>query len=154
MRGIEMIRVDIALHDQGWMKESFESLILKLVDITAFRLGLEDLETELSLVFTNNIEIRHLNYQWRFKDEVTNVLSFPAFPLKVGERPGPMLGDVVLARETLERESLEQGKLFDDHLSYLVLHGFLHLLGYDHETDDDAELMEELEEEILERLLG
>ncbi len=104
---------------------------------------------EVSLVFTNDAEIRGINAEWRSQDKPTNVLSFPAFPLTPGKMPGPMLGDIIFAQETLTREAGELGKSFDDHLTHLMVHGFLHLFGYDHMEDEEAEKMEGLETRIL-----
>jgi probable rRNA maturation factor len=104
---------------------------------------------EISLVFTNDDDIKGINAEWRGQDKPTNVLSFPAFPLVPGGRPGPMLGDIILAEETLRREALDLGKPFDDHLTHLLVHGFLHLFGYDHMTDTEAAVMEGLEIRIL-----
>ena len=104
---------------------------------------------ELSLVFTDDENIREINAEWRDKDKATNVLSFPAFPLEPGGMPGPMLGDIVIARETVEREALELEKSFEDHLTHLLVHGFLHLFGYDHMDEEEAEEMESLETRIL-----
>ena len=103
--------------------------------------------TELSLVLTNDEEQQILNRDWRGIDKTTNVLSFPLiepFAPVTG-----LLGDVILARETLEREAAEQGVSFEDHFTHLVVHGFLHLLGYDHMDDDEALAMESLETQIL-----
>ncbi|MGV8855602.1 MAG: rRNA maturation RNase YbeY [Devosia sp.] len=102
---------------------------------------------ELALVLTDDAEQRELNLQWRGKDSATNVLSFPQI-----EPFGPVigiLGDITMARETLEREALEQGTSFADHFIHLVVHGFLHILGYDHLTDAQALQMESLETQIL-----
>ena len=107
---------------------------------------------EISLVFTNDEEIRTVNREWRGQDKPTNVLSFPAFPIEPGGQPGPMLGDIVLAEETLRREALDLGISFDDHLTHLLVHGFLHLFGYDHMTDEEAAVMEGLETRILAEL--
>lgn len=104
---------------------------------------------EVSLVFTNDAEIKEINAEWRGKDKPTNVLSFPAFPLEPGGMPGPMLGDIVVARETVEREAVDLDKSFSDHLTHLLVHGFLHLFGYDHMEKDEAEEMEALETRIL-----
>ncbi len=109
-------------------------------------------DSELSLVFTDDAAIKELNNDWRDKDKPTNVLSFPAFPIKPGQAPGPMLGDIVIALETVVREAEDEEKSFDHHLTHLIVHGVLHLLGYDHETDDEAEEMEQLERKILARL--
>jgi probable rRNA maturation factor len=102
---------------------------------------------ELSILLTNDEEQHELNKQWRGKDSSTNVLSFPQiepFDPVVG-----LLGDITLARETLIREADEQGVTFEAHFTHLVVHGFLHILGYDHLTDDEAIEMENLETAIL-----
>ena len=102
---------------------------------------------ELSILLTNDEEQHALNREWRGKDSSTNVLSFPQI-----EPFGPVigiLGDITLARETLEREAAEQGVSFTDHFTHLVVHGFLHILGYDHLTDAEALQMESLETQIL-----
>lgn len=103
---------------------------------------------ELCIVLTDDTAIRELNRVWRGLDEPTNVLSFPAVNA-AGER---ILGDIVIAYETTAREALAESKPFPHHLSHLAVHGFLHLLGYDHGTDDEAEAMEALERAILARL--
>jgi probable rRNA maturation factor len=77
------------------------------------------------------------------------VLSFPAYPITPGKIPGPMLGDIIIARETVAREAKELEKPFEDHLTHLMVHGFLHLFGYDHMNDAEAEIMEGLETRIL-----
>ena len=105
---------------------------------------------ELSLVFTDDASIRILNADHRGKDKATNVLSFPQD--EDAEIFGPMLGDIVFAYETVEREAKELGLAFTDHLTHLCIHGFLHLLGYDHMETDEAEKMESVEVAILERL--
>ncbi len=99
---------------------------------------------ELSLLMTDDKRIRVVNRDWRGFDNPTNVLSFPAAP---PERiaGSPVLGDIVLAYETIAREAQEEGKDFGDHVSHLVIHGLLHLLGEDHETPAQAERMEALE---------
>jgi len=106
---------------------------------------------ELSLVLTTDAEIRILNRMWRGQDKPTNVLSFPADMDIVPDDAPVLLGDVVVAFETTRRE-VEEAKLaatLSDHLSHLIVHGVLHLLGYDHEIDDEAEEMEQLEIELL-----
>lgn len=102
---------------------------------------------EVSILLTNDEEQHELNREWRGKDSSTNVLSFPQI-----EPFGPVvgiLGDITLARETLEREALDLVKSFDDHFTHLVIHGFLHILGYDHITDAEALQMESLETQIM-----
>lgn len=106
---------------------------------------------ELSLLLTDDKRIRVVNRDWRGFDKATNVLSFPAAP---PERiaASPLLGDIVLAYETVAREAEAEGKTKADHLSHLVIHGLLHLLGEDHETEAQARRMEALEVEALARL--
>ncbi len=149
-----MIDIDILVETDGWADESvLRDLAANAIAVAWQTLdGGEQPASELSLVFTDDATIRELNNDWRDKDKPTNVLSFPAFTLKPGQKPGPMLGDIVIARETVAREAVDEGKAFDHHLTHLVVHGFLHLLGYDHLTETQAEEMEELERKILERL--
>ena len=103
---------------------------------------------EVAVVLTDDAEIRKLNKQWRGIDRPTNVLSFPA----AGAGKKSLLGDIVIAYETLARESRDEGKELTHHLAHLAVHGFLHLMGYDHQSDSDADAMEELERAILARL--
>ena len=79
---------------------------------------------EVSLVLADDAMMADINSQWRNQPKPTNVLSFPAFPLVPGGQPGPMLGDIILARETIEREAVELGKPVGDHITHLVVHGF------------------------------
>jgi probable rRNA maturation factor len=102
---------------------------------------------ELSIVLTDDAEQQMLNRDWRGIDKPTNVLSFPQIE-PFGAVSG-LLGDIILARETLVREAEAQGVSFADHFTHLVVHGFLHLLGYDHMDDDEALAMEGLETQIL-----
>ena len=104
---------------------------------------------EVSVTFCDDEEIRGLNAQWRGKDKPTNVLSFPT-PGPLAARP--LLGDIVIAYETVAREAGEQDKTLREHTGHMVIHGFLHLIGYDHETSAEAEEMESLERRIASRL--
>jgi probable rRNA maturation factor len=108
-------------------------------------------EAELSIVFTSDSAMAELNRVWRGKAEPTNVLSFPAAG---GAWPGApqALGDVVLAAGVVSREARAQGKPLANHTSHLIIHGLLHLVGYDHEDDAKAEAMERLEAEVMARL--
>jgi probable rRNA maturation factor len=112
-------------------------------------------EAELAIMLTDDAGIRTLNNNWRGIDKPTNVLSFPALQPtgKSGRDDAPrMLGDIAIAYETTRKEADDEQKPFDHHLSHLAVHGFLHLIGYDHENDDDAEAMETFEQEILAQL--
>ena len=109
--------------------------------------------SEIALLFTSDDAIAEINAEWRGKDKPTNVLSFPApadMPVPEGE-PRP-LGDIVLAHGVIAREAAEQGKTLRDHTTHLIVHGVLHLLGFDHEDDAEADEMEALEASILKGL--
>ena len=106
-------------------------------------------EAEVSIKFTSDAEVQTLNAEWRGKDKPTNVLSFPmAEPEDLAA--APMLGDIVLARGVCEAEAADMRIEVESHAAHLVVHGMLHLLGYDHETSDaDAEEMEGIERRAL-----
>ena len=106
---------------------------------------------EMTIHLVGDEAIRGLNKQWRAKDAPTNVLSFPAAP---ADRlsTARLIGDVFVALETLEREAAAEDKSLADHFRHLVAHGFLHLIGYDHETEADALVMEAIEVRALARL--
>ncbi len=87
-------------------------------------------DSEISLVFTDDAHIRKLNRRYRGKDKATNVLSFPGPPGR--DSLGPLVGDLVFAEGTVAREAEAEGIARDHHLSHLIVHGFLHLAGYDH----------------------
>jgi probable rRNA maturation factor len=112
-------------------------------------------DSELAVMLTDDEGIRTLNRNWRGIDKATNVLSFPALqprgPRRADDAPR-MLGDIAIAYETTRREADEEQKPFGHHLSHLAIHGFLHLIGHDHEQDQEAETMESLEREILSQL--
>lgn len=148
--------IQISVEEGPWPSEAeLQSLSERVLGAAADFLRREEkqpfpkMPPEVSLVFTDDASIREINAEWRNQDKPTNVLSFPAFPLTPGKMPGPMLGDIILARETLVREAQALGQPFDEHLSHLLVHGFLHLFGYDHMEENDAERMESLETRIL-----
>jgi probable rRNA maturation factor len=112
---------------------------------------------ELSVRLTNDDEVRALNAEWRGKDKPTNVLSFPLIEAAElenvgGDGPELMLGDIVLARGVCEREAAEKAIPVESHTTHLLVHGTLHLLGYDHHDDDGAADMESREVRALARL--
>jgi probable rRNA maturation factor len=116
-------------------------------------------ETELTIRIVDEAEIKSLNHDYRGKDYATNVLSFPA-ELFLEELPEelakelniPLLGDLVICAPVIAREAAEQHKTLDAHWAHMVIHGTLHLLGYDHIDDDEAEIMEALETAILNKM--
>jgi probable rRNA maturation factor len=142
--------IDIAVEGGDWPAED----VLQELAGRAIRAGMaavSDVEggQTVSLLFTDDEEIQDLNARFRNKDRPTNVLSFPgADNVQIPGIP-PHLGDIALAYETVRREAEAEGKTFEDHLTHLVVHGFLHLAGYDHEEADEAEEMEDLERLIL-----
>lgn len=146
---------DIIIKDTRWNSaidncEHFASTLSKAV----FKHLRITNSTEISVLFTSDAAIQILNRDYRGKDKPTNVLSFaqnedcddPLFSI-----PGEPkhIGDIILAYETIHREAEEQNKSLENHLSHMIIHGTLHLLGYDHEDDEEANIMQDLEIKIL-----
>jgi len=138
-----------------WQTEpDAEAVIHRAINAAAEIADADVGEAELAVMLTDDAGIRTLNNNWRGIDKPTNVLSFPALQQTAGAPADAprMLGDIAIAYETTRKEADDEEKPFDHHLSHLAVHGFLHLIGYDHEKDDDAEAMEGLEREILAQL--
>ncbi len=133
--------IEIEVEDAAWSAALPDAEDLVLRAATA---ALGTLEGDLVVLLTDDAEVQDLNQRFRGKDRPTNVLSFPA-----AESAFPHLGDVVLGYAYCTTEAEAQGKTLSDHLSHLVVHGVLHLLGRDHEDDAEAEEMEAEEREIL-----
>ena len=155
-KGTPEIDIQVAMEAGDWPPEADLSPLAERVVAAATAYLSDELHqpfpagaTELSLLFTDDLSMRSINAEWREKDKPTNVLSFPAFPLLPGGMPGPMLGDIVLACETIVNEANDLQRKFDDHLAHLIVHGYLHLFGYDHMEPEEAELMEAHEIRIL-----
>lgn len=141
------VETDIVVSSPAW--EAFadldaltERVVRQSVTTSGAKLA-ED--CEVCVTFCDDAAIRRLNAQWRGQDKPTNVLSFPT-PGTLATKP--LLGDIVIAHETVEREAREQDKTLHDHVAHMVIHGFLHLIGYDHENRLEAETMEALERRI------
>jgi probable rRNA maturation factor len=152
-----MIDVDITTNNTAWESALPNLIILteKTVQAALSRVpALQSRALEVSIVFDNDTAVQELNKTYRFKDKPTNVLSFPQIEWSEALPDDPMLplGDIILAFETVEREAQEQNKSLNDHTCHLLVHGTLHLCGYDHEDDDEAEIMEALEVEVLAEL--
>ncbi|PPD43602.1 MAG: rRNA maturation RNase YbeY [Methylocystis sp.] len=145
------VDVDMIVAAEAWEGfDGLETLTRACVDASLSESGAALADgCEMSVTFCADDEIRELNAQWRGKDAPTNVLSFPT-PGPVAARP--LLGDIVVAYETVAREAAEQEKTLREHTAHMVIHGFLHLIGYDHETAAEAEEMESLERRIASRL--
>jgi probable rRNA maturation factor len=142
--------IDLSIEAGDWPDEAKLQEQTTRAISAAFAIGELEVQhgSELSLLFTDDAAIRKLNKQWRDKDKPTNVLSFPGGDPQE-DTYGPLLGDIVFAFETVASEARELGIDFSDHLSHLTVHGLLHLFDYDHQEDDEAELMENLEKTIL-----
>jgi probable rRNA maturation factor len=140
--------IDIQVQSPLWNAQPLaEQTIREAITAAAGALSTES--GEVSILLTDDSEIARLNRDWRGIDKPTNVLSFPASRVGQGDK---LLGDIVIAYETLERESTDESRDFLHHLAHLAVHGFLHLIGFDHETDAQAEEMEGLESRIMMRL--
>lgn len=133
--------IDIEIEDEAWTAALPDAAA---VVERAARAALQGPEAELTILLTDDAAVQDLNARFRGKDAPTNVLSFPA-----PETARPHLGDIALAYGVCAREAQEQGKTLEHHLMHLTAHGVLHLLGYDHQTDAEAEAMEALERRIL-----
>ncbi len=149
-----MSTVDISFPCPGWqarheaIAEAAERAARAVLDDRGA--GEDHADYEISIVMADDAFIRELNRNWRNIDKPTNVLSFPADD---ADDHGPrMLGDVVLAHETIAREALASGTPMLDHVTHLIIHGTLHLLGFDHESEQEAGEMEALESRLLARL--
>lgn len=128
---------------EGFVRLAVAAVLAEALPDGATRMG----DVELAVVLVDDEAQREMNRQYRGKDAATNVLSFPAaYMPPTGPRP---LGDIAIAHGVATREAIDQGKTLADHLSHLVVHGVLHLLGHDHETSADAEAMEALERRVL-----
>ena len=150
MNAAENIRapaIDVVVESALWDAQA-DATVRRAIEEAATALGADFRNHTLAVLLTDDAAVRRLNAQWRGIDKPTNVLSFPA-----AKTPGTaILGDIAIAHETTAREAETEDKPFAHHLSHLAAHGFLHLMGYDHEKDGDAETMEQLERVILARL--
>ena len=150
--GASPLEIEIVRHSEIWDSTEVSGDALSRAALAAFAASsaAPDAPREVTLVLTDDDEMRELNRTWRGKDSSTNVLSFPVGE-PVGEahgEPSP-LGDIVLAGEAVIDEAKVKGIPAADHAAHLVVHGMLHLLGFDHERDADAERMESLETKVL-----
>lgn len=159
-----MMQIDILDEDPRWEALNLPDLARSACVTTLAHLGLDGDACSMSLLACDDARIAGLNTEFRGKPQPTNVLSWPATdlaPPDPGSVPAPPepdftgeieLGDIAISYDTCAREALEAGKEMGDHVTHLLVHGLLHLLGYDHIRDPDATLMERLEVEILGRL--
>jgi probable rRNA maturation factor len=152
------VLTDSALDDDRWSLVSFETLAETAATAALIHLGLDPAQYGIAILACDDARIAELNADFRDKPQPTNVLSWPSEERGAeidGETPLPPdqtdreLGDIAIAYGTCQREAAGAGKQMADHVTHLVVHGTLHLLGYDHERDADATLMEGLETQIL-----
>lgn len=140
-------RVDIVVAAPQWERISdAQATVHRAVAAAEIVLESAGEERDIVVLLCDDAEMRRLNKAWRGKDSPTNVLSFPTAQ---GPTSQNHLGDIAIAFETMAREASDEGKDFSAHLAHLVVHGYLHLVGYDHEADAEAEEMETLERRIL-----
>jgi probable rRNA maturation factor len=140
------LTVDIQVQSPLWRQQPRAGTTVRAAVAEAAK-ALSTTASEVSIVLANDSAVQALNCNWRGIDKPTNVLSFPA-----AKKSGGMLGDIVIAFETLQREADTEGKDFLHHLAHLTVHGFLHLAGFDHQSDGEAETMEALETKIMARM--
>ena len=142
--------IDIEIADDAWTAAlpQAEAVVRRAAEAVLDEIAPTDLdEPVVAVMLADDDTVAELNQRFRAKAGPTNVLSFPA-----PANPEGQIGDIVLAYGVCAREASDQGKSLEDHLMHLTVHGVLHLLGYDHEADDEAEAMEALERSILETL--
>ena len=144
------LSVDLRVETGDWPEDA-EALAERAIALALARSHIKiEGPVEVSVLLTGDAEQQVINRDWRGIDKPTNVLSFPANP-PFAPLMGP-IGDLSLAAETLRREADDLGKPMTEHFTHLLVHGTLHLCGYDHEADDEALVMEELETDILAEL--
>jgi probable rRNA maturation factor len=144
------LTADILVTAACWRAEpDAEALVQRAIAAAVQHACLSASGAEIAIVLTDDSGIRTLNREWRGINKPTNVLSFPAAQPPGGDAQTRMLGDIAIAYETTRREAETENKPFAHHLSHLAVHGFLHLVGHDHENDADAGKMENLERTIL-----
>ena len=142
--------IDIQIQSPLWDAQPLAAQTVRDA-IAAAAATLSTADNEVSILLTDDKAIRLLNREWRGIDKPTNVLSFPAATTKASVRM-PLFGDIVMAYETLKRDCDDEDLIFLHHLAHLTVHGFLHLIGYDHQVEAQAEEMEGLESKIMMRM--
>lgn len=147
------------IYDEIDAQKSFDDIINKVIDECFENEGLDCLKLYASITLTNSKKIRELNNQFRNIDKETDVLSFPMFePNEIEEMKNQgysgeeALGDIVISINKVEEQAREYGHSFERELSYMCVHSFYHLMGYDHMTEDDKTIMRKKEDEILNKL--
>ena len=150
------VSVALSIEAEAWNEaglgdpEAISAMALQCVRAVFSRVDVAaGVQTEIALTLADDATVRAANGAWRGQDKPTNILSFPMTELTPGAAPGPLAGDLLVACETVAREARDEAKPFADHLRHLLVHGTLHLLGFDHQDDDEADRMEALEISVL-----
>lgn len=148
------LQIDIDIRDGSWLKSlpDIESDTHNVIAKILNQLLNEEQHAEISIVLADDSFVQDLNKNYRDKDKPTNVLSFPQTEEDEMNMPAIMLGDIIIASGVIKHEAQEQEKTIKDHYTHMLVHGCLHLLHYDHITDEQAEEMESLEIKILNTL--
>ncbi len=151
--------ITIAVHDARWhskindLKHHTEDVVNRVLAAHRHITDTypQDVPHQVAVLFTDGKEIRELNHRFRHKDYATNVLSFPAVADAIVPEGQPhIIGDIIIAYDVIAAEAEEQEKTFYDHTTHMLIHGILHLLGYDHMYDEEADIMEQQERDLLE----
>ncbi len=155
-KGDSSCTIDLEIEEPRWSEElaDIEAFCRRCLTTALAVAGPPSVPAcELAVLLTTDARVRELNARYRGRDRATDVLSFPALtPAELAaatvDRPC-LLGDIVLAFETVRREAIREGKPLDAHLAHLLVHGLLHLLGHDHRREEEARVMEETERRVL-----
>ena len=145
------MNLEISIECDSWNEEEMKLITTECAEAVFSELGLDKNNLEICFLFTNNEEMCVLNKTYRGMDKPTNVLSFP-MGTPSGNGNYCILGSIALAFGIIVREALDQKKSIQNHLKHLIIHGLLHLMGYNHTSESDAERMETLEITILKKL--
>jgi probable rRNA maturation factor len=147
-----MMYAQVIYNDEPWLSDDDSDWLVFFEPIVKAVLLDQEAQGWASILLTHDDHMRSLNKEFRGKDKPTNVLSFPMDKVDIAGADGSCLGDIALAYETIEREASDAGILFKAHAAHMMVHGVLHLLGYQHETDEEANVMEMHECRIMKHL--
>ena len=157
----EEFLIDISVKSSNWTSVNFSvhehcKKVMKAVVVNVLGGGYENKSVEISLLLADDERLHNLNKEFRNKDSTTNVLSFPFYKIQkdtinsvLDSNNYMFLGDIAISFERIMSESMEQEKTFEEYFSHILIHGLLHLFGYDHILDEEAEIMEKLEIKIM-----
>lgn len=153
-----MVEIDYSIEDNRWkpytknLKKYINNIFNNVVDVLYYNSFFKDKTIEISIIFTNDNNIRKINKEYRNCNKATNVLSFPLYEKELFNLKDNyiLIGDIILSYDTIKNESIDI--TFKDHLTHLIIHSILHLFGFDHTEDKEAEEMERIEIDILKKM--